>query len=58
MGSRATSGEKAYEISLTKENFLGDGNYSDVYKIRRLENDAVRAAKFYKVPKSFMDSLD
>jgi hypothetical protein len=33
MGNRATSGEHAYKINLTKENFIGEGTYSDVYKI-------------------------
>ena len=33
MGNKATSGEHAYNINLTKENFIGEGTYGDVYKI-------------------------
>jgi len=33
MGNRATSGEGAYNINKTKENFIGEGTYGDVYKI-------------------------
>jgi hypothetical protein len=51
MGNVATSGEKAYEIIQTNENLLGEGNYSEVYKIRKKENNRLRAAKFYKIPK-------
>ena len=33
MGNWWTSGEHAYNIDLTKENFIGEGTYGDVYKI-------------------------
>ena len=33
MGNRVTSGEDAYNINITKENFIGMGTYGDVYKI-------------------------
>ncbi len=57
MGNYATSGEKAYYIKLTKENKLGEGNYGEVYKITRKENQKICAAKFFKVPYEVMSEL-
>ncbi len=37
MGSRASApltGENAYIINLTQENKIGEGNYTDMYKIQ------------------------
>jgi serine/threonine protein kinase len=55
MGTRAISGEHAYKISLTKENFIGSGNYGDAYKIYSKDQQKVYAAKFLKMKLEYMD---
>jgi serine/threonine protein kinase len=56
MGNQATSGELAYKISLTKENFIGEGQYGDVYKIYSKDLSKVYAAKFLKMKPENMNS--
>ncbi len=59
MGLRASrTGAGAYTISLIPENKLGGGNYADVYKIQKIETELWYAAKFLKVPLSFLASLE
>lgn len=58
MESQATSGKDAYEISLTRENLIGEGNQGDVYKVLDKHQNKVHAAKFLKVPLDCMDSED
>ncbi len=58
MGNRATSGELAYNINLTKENFIGEGTYGDVYKIYSKDQQKVYAAKFLKMKFEHMLSED
>jgi serine/threonine protein kinase len=56
MGNWATSGEHAYKISLTKENFIGDGQFGDVYKVYSKDLSKVYAAKFLKMKPENMNS--
>ena len=64
MGNRAAkagavaSGADAYTINLTTDNFLGGGNYADVYKIQNKDTKKLYAAKFLKVQLLFIDSLE
>ncbi len=58
MGNWWTSGEHAYNINLTKENFIGEGTYGDVYKIYSKDQQKVYAAKFLKMKLENMDSED
>jgi hypothetical protein len=51
-------GEAAYNIKLTDENKLGEGNYAQVYKIIRKKDGMLCAAKLYKVPIIHMLSDD
>jgi hypothetical protein len=46
----SSSGEDAYRINLTKENWIGGGNYADVYKVQKKSTEKFYAAKFLKVP--------
>ncbi len=55
MGNGPTSGKDAYRISLTDENKIGAGTYSEVYKIYSKIDDKVYAAKLFKQPSTMMD---
>jgi serine/threonine protein kinase len=57
MGNRA-AGAGAYTINLTSDNRLGGGNYADVYKVQRKDTKKLYAAKFLKVPLTYIDSLE
>ncbi len=57
MGNSA-SGLGAYNINLTTENKIGGGQYADVYKIQKKDNQQFYAAKFLKIPLSFINSLE
>ena len=57
MGNTA-SGVGAYKIKLTEENKIGGGQYADVYKVLKKDNRKFYAAKFLKVPLSFINSLE
>ena len=37
-----------YTINLTPDNYLGSGNYGDVYKIQKNDTKKYYAAKFLK----------
>jgi serine/threonine protein kinase len=54
----SSSGEGAYNITLTDEYRIGGGNYADVYKIQHKSSEKFYAAKFLKVPLSFLSSLE
>ena len=58
MGNRASSGEHAYKINLTKENSIGEGTYGDVFKIYSKKDQKVYAAKFLKIKLELMNSED
>jgi len=45
----SSKGEQAYQISLTEENKIGEGTYSDVYKIYSKHQQKMCAAKFLKL---------
>jgi serine/threonine protein kinase len=57
MGNRAT-GAGAYTINLNSDNKLGGGQYADVYKIQKNDTKKFYAAKFLKVPLTYIDSLE
>jgi serine/threonine protein kinase len=57
MGNTA-SGVGAYKIKLTPENRIGGGQYADVYKVQKNDNKQFYAAKFLKVPLTFINSLE
>ena len=58
MGNGATSGEHAYTIKLTEQNLLGEGADAKVYKVEAKKTGVICAAKFFKIPKHMMDSLE
>ena len=61
MGLRAAkpqTGVAAYTINLIPENKLDGGQYADVFKIQKIDSQQWYAAKFLKVPLSFVSSLD
>jgi serine/threonine protein kinase len=58
MEKSANSGEHAYNISLVKENFIGEGTYSDVYKIYSKDQQEVYAGKFLKISPENMSPED
>ena len=53
---KSTSGEGAYKINLTPNNWVGGGSCADVYAIQKLSNKKFYAAKFFKVPLPFIES--
>ena len=55
MESTPSSGEHAYIISLTDDNKIGEGTYSEVYKIYSKKDQKVYAAKLFKQPYKMMD---
>ena len=55
MGNRA-AGPDAYKIKLTNENKLGGGQYADVYKVKNKDTKKLYAAKFLKVPITYIES--
>ncbi len=57
MGNTA-SGIGAYKINLIPENRIGGGQYADVYKIKKKDSKQLYAAKFLKVPLTFVNSLE
>ena len=57
MGNTA-SGIGAYKIKLIPENRIGGGQYADVYKVKKKDNKQYYAAKFLKVPLTFINSLE
>ena len=57
MGNTA-SGIGAYKIKLIPENRIGGGQYADVYKIYKKDSKQIYAAKFLKVPLTFVNSLE
>lgn len=44
----SASREKAYDMDLTKENFLGESHYSQVYKIKRKSDGLMCTVKIFK----------
>jgi hypothetical protein len=42
------SGPDAYIINFTADNYLGGGNFADVYKIQKKDTKKYYAAKFIK----------
>ncbi len=54
----SSKGQQAYQISQTEENKIGEGTYSDVYKIYSKHQQKMCAAKFLKLKLKDMDSLD
>ena len=54
----AASGVDAYKIKLSPDNKIGGGQYADVYKIQKKDNQKFYAAKFLKVPLSFISCLE
>jgi serine/threonine protein kinase len=55
MGNRA-AGAGAYTINLTSDNRVGGGKYADVYKVKKKDTKKLYAAKFLKVPITYIDS--
>ena len=51
-------GEAAYKMKLTEENYLGEGQFAQVYKIKRKKDDLLCAAKIFKIPLSAMNLKD
>ena len=51
-----SSSEDAYNMELTQENWLGEGSYGEVYKIKRKIDGLTCAAKLFKIPLHQMDS--
>jgi serine/threonine protein kinase len=49
MGNVPNSGEDAYNITLNKENKLGEGAFARVYKIERKFDEQLCAAKILKI---------
>ena len=58
MGPAQTRGEGAYKIELTKENGISKGSYTEVYKIKRKDNNQVFAAKIFNTPISMLLSKE
>jgi hypothetical protein len=54
MGPAQTRGEGAYKMELTKENRISKGSYTEVYKIKRKDNNQVFAAKIFRIPISML----
>ena len=54
----SSKGKQTYEISLTEENKIGEGTYSDVYKIYSKKLQKICAGKFLKVKPGDMSSED
>ena len=57
MGNIA-SGPGAYKIKLISDNRLGGGTYADVYKVQKKDTKQLYAAKFLKVPLTYINSLE
>ena len=53
-----SSSEDAYNIELIDDNLLGEGSYGQVYKIKRKIDGLDCAAKIFKVPLNYMDSIE
>ena len=54
----AQSGEAAYKIKQDEANKLGEGSFATVYKVKRLKDNLMCAAKIFKIRLDFMDSKD
>jgi hypothetical protein len=50
------TGAEAYTINLIPENRIGGGKYANVFKIQNISTQQFYAAKFLKVPLSFISS--
>jgi hypothetical protein len=49
---------RSYKIVKNEENKIGEGTFSDVYKIREKNTLTIYAAKIIKLPIQFMNSTD
>ena len=58
MGNNLITGEKAYKIKLDEVNKLGEGSFATVYKIKRLKDKQLCAAKIFKISLSNMSSKE
>jgi serine/threonine protein kinase len=58
MGNVPTSGEEAYKFTLDEANKLGEGSFATVYKVKRLHDNQLCAAKIFKIPLSNMNSKE
>ena len=57
MGLRASK-EQEYTINRTSDNKLGEDQYAEVYKVQKKDTQKLYAAKFLKVPLSYLSSLE
>jgi serine/threonine protein kinase len=49
MGNVPTTGEQAYKITLNEAKKLGEGSFATVYKVKRLHDNLLCAAKIFKI---------